>query len=67
MKPPRKPAMRAVTVRVGAEEWTALQAAAAEVGVPAARVARALLRHGLDALRGGDAGIIRAVKSSRDG
>jgi len=59
--------MRAVTVRVGAEEWTTLQAAAAEAGVPASRVARVLLRHGIEALRGGDAGITRAVKSSRDG
>ncbi|HNX49759.1 MAG TPA: hypothetical protein PLS53_02370 [Thermoanaerobaculaceae bacterium] len=56
-----------MTVRVGAEEWTTLQAAAAEAGVPASRVARVLLRHGIEALRGGDAGITRAVKSSRDG
>ena len=67
MKPPQKPATRAVTVRVGAEDWGVLQAAAAEAGVPAARVARVLLRHALEALRGGDAGITRAVKSSRDG
>ena len=67
MKPPHKPATRAVTVRVTAEDWEVLQAAAVEVGVPAATVARVLLRHALEALRGGDAGLTRAVRSSRDG
>ncbi len=67
MEPPRKPGMRSVTLRVGAEEWAALQATAAEAQVPAAKLARVLLRHALDSLRGGDPGLTRAVKSSRDG
>jgi hypothetical protein len=55
-----------VQVELSPAEHAALGAAAAQLGMGAAALARALIVHSLDRLARGDAELQRAVKGSRD-
>lgn len=54
MKPARKEATRAVTVRLPESQWVALRETAAGASVPASALARQLLGHAVAALLRGD-------------
>jgi hypothetical protein len=57
---------RLVTMRLSGDEHAVLVAAAACAAVPVARLARMLVRYGLEQLDRRDPGIERAIKVSRD-